>query len=495
MIAVIDEGKRRVDELRSQFDTFARVEQNLAMTRQERSSDAAGRTTAAATAGIAGSVLLVALFTDHLTRTIVRPVRRAARMAGRLAAGDLAVRLPETGAAEIGALERAFNTMGSSLEESHNELRLLLEEQAALRRVATLVARAVSPSEVFEAVASEVARLLDAPATGLCRLEPDGTATIVALGGELARDLPVGSRFPVGGGVVVTSVARTWRAARIESYEKLPGLVGAVARRLGLRFGVVAPIVVEGRLWGLVGASWTQPGPLPAGIEGRLTQFTELVGTAVANADSRAELSASRARVVAAADDTRRRIERDLHDGTQQRLVSLALDLRSAEAAVPPEMVELRTQLSRVVKGLTGAVDDLREVSRGIHPAILSQGGLGPALKTLARRSTVPVELGLPPDRRLPERVEVAVYYLVSEALTNVAKHAHASVVHVGVDVDDAALQVSVQDDGVGGARPEQGSGLIGLRDRIDALGGTIAVASPEGKGTTLRVKIPLREG
>jgi signal transduction histidine kinase len=413
-------------------------------------------------------------------------------MAGRLAAGDLAVRLPATAAAEIGALERAFNTMGSSLEASHNELRQLLEEQASLRRVATLVARAVSPSEVFDAVAREVARLLDSPATGLLRYEPDGTATVVALGGELARDRPIGGHFPLD--AVATSIARTGRAARIETYEGAPGFVPSMARRLGLRFGVAAPIVVEGRLWGLIGASWTQPGSLPAGIEGRLTQFTELVGTAVANADSRSQLSASRARVVAAADDTRRRIERDLHDGTQQRLVSLALDLRSVEALVPSELIDVRTQVSRVVDGLRGALNDLQEISRGIHPAILSNGGLGPALKALARRSPVPVQLGLPPDPRVPESVQVAVYYLVSEALTNVAKHAYASGVHINVDVADAVVQVSISDDGVGGARPDKGSGLIGLRDRIDALGGTIDIASPEGKGTALMVKIPLAE-
>jgi signal transduction histidine kinase len=492
LIAVFDEGKRRVDELRGEFDAFAGVEDHLAASRQKRSSNAAGRATAAAAAGIAGSVLLVALFTDYLTRTIVRPVRQAATMAGRLAGGDLAVRLPETGAAEIGALERSFNTMGSSLETSHNELRLLLEEQAALRRVATLVARAVSPAEVFEAVAGEVARLLEAPATGLLRYETDGTGTIVALGGRLAQDLPIGIRLPLEPTTPAASVLRTGRAVRIESFDSAPGVASAVARRFGLRFGVAAPIVVEGRPWGLISASWTQPGPLPDGLEGRLTQFTELVATAVANADSRAELSASRARVVAAADETRRRIERDLHDGTQQRLVSLALDLRSAEAAVPSALAGLRAQLSQVVERLAGTMEDLQEISRGIHPAILSKGGLAAALRTLARHAAVPVALDVPADLPLPESVEVAVYYLVSEALTNVARHAHASLMHVGLAADDDVVQVCVRDDGVGGARPERGSGLIGLRDRVESLGGTIDITSPEGQGTTLRVKIPL---
>jgi signal transduction histidine kinase len=280
----------------------------------------------------------------------------------------------------------------------------------------------------------------------------------------------------------------------MESYEDAPGALSVLARQLGIRSGVAGAIVVEGRVWGMIAAVWTEPGRLPAGIEGRLAQFTELVATAIANADSRAELSASRARVVAAADETRRRIERDLHDGTQQRLVSLALDVRGAEASVPSELVELRAQLSHVAEGLTGALADLQEVSRGIHPAILSKGGLGAALKALARRSSVHVELDLSAGRRLSESVEVAVYYLVSEALTNVAKHAHASVVHVDLVAGDAVVQLSVRDDGVGGARPEKGSGLIGLRDRIEALGGKIDIASPEGKGTTLLVEIPLAD-
>jgi signal transduction histidine kinase len=493
-VAVVQERKRRVDALRIEFDRFAAFEGNLAVVRQERSSAAAREATFAATAGIAGSVLLVALLTGYLTRRIVRAVRRAAAMAGRLAAGDFGVRLPETGAAEMGTLQRAFNTMGSSLETSHNELRRLVAEQAAVRRVATLVARGVSPSEVFDGVCGEVARLLNAPVTRLLRYEPDGTATVVARWGELAGEMPIGGRHRLEGESVATKVLRTGRAARMETYENAAGCVAAQARTVGIRFGVGGPIVVEGRLWGMIGAVWTEPGRLPAGIEGCLAHVTELVTIAIANADSRTQLSASRARVVAAADETRRGIERDLHDGTQQRLVSLALDARAAEASVPPELVELRAQLSQLAEGLTSAVDDLQEISRGIHPAILSQGGLRAALKTLARRSPVPVKLDLSADRRLPQNVEVAVYYLVSEALTNVAKHAHASVVHVDLEAEDTLLQLSVRDDGVGGAHPEKGSGLIGLRDRIEALGGKIDMASPEGKGTALLVKIPLAD-
>jgi PAS domain S-box-containing protein len=212
-------------------------------------------------------------------------------------------------------------------------------------------------------------------------------------------------------------------------------------------------------------------------------------------AGSRAELAASRARIVTAADETRRQIERDLHDGVQQRLVSLVLAQRSAEAMVPPELRGLQAQLSRVVDGLAGALEELQEISRGIHPAILTQGGLAPALKTLARRSAVPVELEVGAETRLPEPVEVAVYYVVSEALTNTAKHAHASTVHVAVDAHDGVLELSIRDDGSGGADPTRGSGLIGLTDRLDALGGTIEVASPAGQGTTLLVTLPIETG
>jgi len=198
---------------------------------------------------------------------------------------------------------------------------------------------------------------------------------------------------------------------------------------------------------------------------------------------------------VAAGDQARRRIERDLHDGTQQRLVSLVLDLRAAEAAAPPELPELRAQLARVADGLAGALDDLREISRGIHPAILSEGGLGPALKAPARRSAVPVELDVHVQARLPEQVEVAAYYVVSEALANAAKHAHASVAHVEVEARDGSLHLSVRDDGVGGAVPGRGSGLIGLTDRVEALGGRISIASPSGQGTTMLVELPVKGG
>jgi signal transduction histidine kinase len=205
---------------------------------------------------------------------------------------------------------------------------------------------------------------------------------------------------------------------------------------------------------------------------------------------SRAELAASRARIVTAADEARRRIERDLHDGVQQHLVAVRLELRAIEAAMPAAD-ERRSQLAHAANGLASASEELVEISRGIHPAILAEGGLGPALKTLARRSPVPVELDLPTRGRLPAPVEVAAYYVVSEALTNAAKHADASATQVAVETHDGVLELSIRDDGRGGADARRGSGLVGLADRVDALGGTIEVASPIGEGTRLHVTLP----
>ena len=325
-VATADEGLRRVDEVRAEFDGLRTAERELAAERQDRANAASSRAVALAVAGLVGSVLLILFVGVYLSRAIVLPVRRAAAMAGRLAGGDLAVRMPETGVGEIGTLERSFNAMASSLEAS------------------------------------------------------------------------------------------------------------------------------------------------------------------------RAELTASRARVVAAGDEARQRIERDLHDGTQQRLVSLGLELRAADAIVPPGSDELHAQLAHTAEGLAAALEDLQEVSRGIHPAILNKGGLGPALKALARRSAMPVELDIRGDKRLPEQVEVAVYYVVSEALANTVKHAGASLVRVDLDMQDSVLRLAVRDDGAGGADPDNGSGLVGLRDRVEAIGGDLELTSPPGEGTSLSVTIPVRD-
>jgi signal transduction histidine kinase len=288
-------------------------------------------------------------------------------------------------------------------------------------------------------------------------------------------------------------VYRTGRSARVDAmdWSSASGPAAAAARRLGIVSNVGSPVVVEGRLWGAMNVTSIDE-LLPADTEGRLKKFTELLATAIANAESRSELAASRRRIVAASDQARRRIERDLHDGTQQRLVSLALAARAAEADAAASRDELRAGLARIAAGLADAVAELQELSRGIHPAILSERGLGPALRTLARRSAVPVELDVTANARCPEPIEVAAYYVASEALANAMKHAQASHVEISLATLNGSLLLSVRDDGIGGADPACGSGLAGLTDRVEALGGSIHVHSAAGAGTHITVDLPL---
>jgi signal transduction histidine kinase len=395
-----------------------------------------------------------------------------------------------------------FVVAGTAVAILIGELAQLAEEQASsrrveasMRRVATLVARGVPPEEVFAAVAREAGQLLPVDSASMCRFEPDHTLTLVAQWGSAASHFPVGSRWTLGGHNLGTLVFETGRQARIDGYaDSSSGALGAVIRESALRSAVATPIIVQGHLWGLVAVGSSGDKPLPSDAEARLASFTELVDTAIANAEHLTELNASRARVVTAADETRRRIERDLHDGAQQRLVTLGLALRAAQAAVPPQFGELEGELASMAKDLAGVLEDLQEMARGIHPAILARGGLGPALKTLARRCALPVELDVRGPAQLPERVEVAVYYVVAEALTNAAKHAHATFVHVDVELADRLLHLRVRDDGRGGADQVRGTGLVGLKDRVEALGGTITVHSPVGAGTSLHAEFPLAD-
>ncbi len=323
-VRTTEEGKRRADALRLQFDRFRNAERDLVQARQDQADADSERAIVAAVAGLVGSLVLIGLFAAYLGRRIARPIRRAAAMAGRLARGDLSARTPVSGPAEVGELEQAFNTMADSLQRSQ------------------------------------------------------------------------------------------------------------------------------------------------------------------------VELAASRARVVAAADQSRRQIERDLHDGAQQRLVTLALELREAEGLPPGELSELKRQLAAMGHEVSDVLEELQQISRGIHPAILAQGGIGPALKTLARRSAVPVELDLRSARRLGEPVELTAYFVVSEALTNAAKHAHASTVGIRFEIEGGFARIEVRDDGVGGAELGRGSGLLGLADRVEAIGGRFEVESPRGKGTLLRAELPV---
>ena len=365
------------------------------------------------------------------------------------------------------------------------------EEQAALRRVATLVAKGAAPEKVFDAVVAEMHMLLGADNTRLLRYEPGDTVTIVAARSAPEADVPEAGRYSLEGQNVSAVIRRTGRSARLDSVTGPPGSIADSVRQLGITSGAGAPIIVEGRLWGVMVAGWRQHQP-GAGIEDRIAQFTELIATAIANAQARTDLAASRARIVAASDETRRRIERDLHDGAQQRLVSLGLRLRMVQATVPPEHAGLGKELARLADGVVDALEELRELSRGIHPAILSDGGLSPALNALARRSAVPVELDVDVRFRLPEQVERAAYYVASEALANSAKHAHASVARVRVEMRDGVLNEQIYDDGIGGADPSRGTGLTSLTDRVEALGGRITISSDPGAGTRIQAEFPV---
>jgi signal transduction histidine kinase len=329
----------------------------------------------------------------------------------------------------------------------------LRQVEAALRRVATIAARGAPAGELFDAATREAGGLLGATGACLARLEPDGSTIVVA---RWARE-----------------AARDQFAAQAST--------------------ITAPVVVDGHRWGSMSADLEAPATVArARMEARLERFTELLATAISSAQSRDELAASRMRIVTAADDARRRIERDLHDGAQQRLVALTLRLRTAQRAVPAPDAALEQALASVGDALTGVIDELREMARGIHPAILAQGGLGPALRTLARRSPTPVQIDVDVEGRLADQVEVAAYYVVSEALANVAKHAEAALVTIDAKAGGDALRITIADDGVGGADPTLGSGLTGLSDRVQALGGEITVSSPPGHGTRLAIELPL---
>ena len=374
------------------------------------------------------------------------------------------------------------------------EVGRLAQEQRALRRVATLVASEASPERVFAAVSEECARVLEVDASAVFRYEGDDTATILGRYSRSEHDVfTLGLRLPATEDSGIGQVLRTGRPARIHDYTDRKGEVAENMRFMGYSSTVSAPIVVAGILWGAVGIASSEP--LPAETEGRLGAFCELVSLAVASAQARQDLNASRARLVKAGDEQRRKLERNLHDGAQQRLVSLALQLQAARAAAPTELSELKAELGRVAAGLMATLEELREYARGVHPAILAQGGLVPALKVLARRSRVPVVLNVRVGARLPERAEVTAYYVVSEALANAAKHARASAVRVAVEVADGVLRISVSDDGVGGADPVRGSGLVGLKDRVAAAGGVLIVHSHPGQGTRLVAELPADAG
>ena len=398
--------------------------------------------------------------------------------------------IPEQSEAGLGQFTDLVATAVANAEARH-ALERVAAEQATLRRIATLVAEGRQPGEIFAVVIEEVGRLFGAELTTVGKFEDDPPAFVAVALGKGMQGVEVGTSWALDDPLTAVRVFQSGRSVRVNERlrERCAGLADTLAC-LDVVSTVSSPIMVEGRLWGAVIVSSIES--LPADTEERLDKFTELVATAVANAESKSELAASRRRIVAASDETRRRIERDLHDGTQQRLVSLGLAVRAAEANLPPERDDLRAELSGVATGLVAAVEDLQEISRGIHPAILSKGGLGPALQALAHRSAIQVDLDITTDVRLPEPIEVAAYFVASEALANAAKHSQASRIDVSLEQRERSLLLSVRDDGLGGADTARGSGLVGLMDRVEALGGSIRFSSRPGNGTQITAELPL---
>jgi PAS domain S-box-containing protein len=375
-------------------------------------------------------------------------------------------------------------------ETSREELARLADEQAALRRVATLVARERPPAEIFAAVAEEVGQLLRVQDTTIFRYEDDWTATAVADRGD--RDVPMspGTRISLEGESATARVRRTALPARVDDFSNAAGPLAQYTRRAGIGSTVGSPIVVDGRVWGAMIAATRSADPMPPDTEARMEKFTELVATAISNVQARSDLAASRARIAAAADEERRRVVRDLHDGAQQRLVHTVVTLKLAREELKDDQRPGAALVREALAHAQGAIDELRELTHGILPAVLTGGGLRAGVDALASRMPVHINHDVCADR-FPVAVEATAYFVVAESLTNVAKHAGATGAVVTARIEQGALRVRVQDDGVGGARPD-GSGLVGLADRLAALDGHLRVETPAVGGTLVLADIPL---
>jgi signal transduction histidine kinase len=374
--------------------------------------------------------------------------------------------------------------------EARGEVQRLAEEQAALRRVATLVAEGADPTEVFDAVIVEVAQLVGAAQVGLARYENEHEISVLAMHGQEPALLRAGMRLPLDGDSLNARILRTGRSARLDLSEEGSGTIAEVLRRHNVNASVGAPITVNGALWGMMGASWKGPDLPPVDAEERLAEFAELLATAIANADSRDQLTASRARVLTAGDDARRRVVRDLHDGAQQRLVHTIVTLKLAQRAFSEDTEQAGSLLAEAVDHAERGNAELRELAHGILPAVLTRGGLRAGVNSLASRLALPIDVNVT-STRLPVEIEASAYFIVAEAMTNVVKHSRAAGAQVTAAVDDGTLSVEVRDDGTGGADPE-GHGLLGLRDRAAALGGRLRIDSPHGGGTVVTVELPV---
>jgi PAS domain S-box-containing protein len=401
-----------------------------------------------------------------------------------LAASAHGPSLPSDTESRIGQFTELMATAIANAE-ARAEVERLADEQAALRRVATLVAHGAHPSAVFDAVTREVAEVLDA-SVSLARYDHDVITVVAQFGTAYVR---IGERLPLGGTNVTSTVLRTGGTARLDDVAAATGRIGDVARRAGVRSTVGAPVVVDGRTWGVLVAIWEERGPPPDDTEERMASFAELLDTAIANADSRDQLTASRARVLAAGDDARRRVVRDLHDGAQQRLVHTIITLKLAKRAVHENRSDADVILAEALSNAERAKAELRELARGILPSVLTRG-LRAGVESIASRLDLPVEVEVSSER-LPPDIEASAYFIVAEALTNVVKHARATRATVWAAADDGVLTLEVRDDGVGGANPD-GHGLLGIADRVDALGGQLRIESTDGDGTVLAARLPL---
>jgi signal transduction histidine kinase len=374
--------------------------------------------------------------------------------------------------------------------ESHARANRLAEEQASLRRVATLVAEGPSPTAVLEAVAAEMKGLLDADGIALSRYEPGDEVLLLTHSGANAGKVPPGTRLRPEDESVTAKVRRTGRPARMESGVGTHGPIAELVNTIGVRSAVGAPIVVDGQLWGSVVATWNGVAPAQIDTEERMAKFAELLETAIANADSRDQLTASRLRLVAAGDEARRRVVRDLHDGAQQRLVHTIVNLKLAQQALREDEGEAESLVGEALEHAQQGNMELRELAHGILPAALTRGGLRVGIDAVVARSDLPVRVDVPAER-FPAEIEASAYFIVAEALTNVVKHSHARRAEVRASVEDGTLHVEVRDDGIGGADPE-GHGLVGISDRVTALGGRLGIESPAGGGTLLTATLPL---
>jgi signal transduction histidine kinase len=425
--------------------------------------------------------------------SVAAPIVVEGRLWGLIGAGSIGERpLPSDTEGRLADFTELVATAIANAE-SRGELARLAEEQAALRRVATLVARGAPQQEVFAAVIDEVGRLLPVFNASMVRYEPDGTVTAVGAWGKAEVSFAVGSRWSAGGNNLITAVLETRGPARMDKYADASGPIAAATHEMGVRSAVASPILIEGRLWGVIVAGSNLEQPLPADTESRLASFTELVATAVANAESRAEVTASRARIVMAADESRRRIERDLHDGAQQRLVHAVIALKLALHALSNGEVNANAEelVAEALRHAEQANVELRELAHGILPASLTRGGLRAGIDGLVSRVSLPVSIDVSLER-LSAAVEATAYFIVSEALTNVVKHARATGARVTARVEGGELRVEIRDDGVGGAQARHSTGLEGLEDRVAALGGRLELDSPRGGGTRVCAVLPV---